>query len=566
MVAESVIAKYLGQGVPTGGGHALFIHGGWGEGKTYFWERKVVPLLGKRPVYTMSMFGVSSEDGFKSKLNSAIISQKMGVEKSGKVQQSIKVLAKSAWGIFSAKTGVNISVDVDLTDFAKENEIFCFDDFERVGKEFDIRIAFGVFSKLIEAKKCHVVVIVNESEIGDWKDDYQKFKEKIGSRVYKIETDKQVIVDQISFEVTQKHPRLKNTISLLAEIVRIAEVSNIRTIYRCFNVAVDLESEVDKQLGESALRFLVSVVCEEAEGRKPVDFSFYQFEPFAFAIKGAGGVDSEKQHSYWKRHFGANVNYRCYKFVYDYLRKGMIDKKAAQLEVDPPEDKRVGLAAMIHKVEKQDHLFMANEAQNTELRAELIEHMDKDQHASMGHLLRAISYVEGLDMMMGLRQQKSYALKVGELIDRAAKQTNLLELIEVHNRPFLIRIENESVRKQVFEKIASAIREIKREKILASVCNYEAGVIRKIGRGEGVLFELLPEMILQIDSNENRGGKDEYIYLEAVSKILKETPDVQVAGKTKKLKSFAVYIKGRIKNSKDRMEKWRLTYLLRELE
>lgn len=131
------------------------IKGSWGIGKSYFWHKFAKRFEEKKYAY-ISLFGKTSLNDIKKD----IICQ---------ISSSAKILEK-AKGILGSSNYLGVDISSALTLFSKsdfENITICFDDFERVSKEVDIKDVIGLISELKEQKECKIVIINNVDQLED---------------------------------------------------------------------------------------------------------------------------------------------------------------------------------------------------------------------------------------------------------------------------------------------------------------------------------------------------------------------------------------------------------------
>lgn len=172
---------------------AIAIDGEWGVGKSYmyrsFLEHKIRQELGVTPIYT-SVFGKKDEN----EIIQDLIAQFLTIE--NQKADSIKNIINGTLSLL----GKNINVDFLFKMFKKEhmrNTIICIDDFERLSDKISIQDVLGLISELKENKGCHIILLCNQSKIGEEQEykrleKYKKYREKI--------IDKTLMYQPTSFE------------------------------------------------------------------------------------------------------------------------------------------------------------------------------------------------------------------------------------------------------------------------------------------------------------------------------------------------------------------------------
>ncbi len=147
----------------------ISIKGSWGIGKSYFWHKYSRKFNEGEYAY-VSLFGKTTLSDIKRD----IICQ---------ISASSKIIQKINGFIGSSKyLGLDVSSALSIlskTDF--KNITICFDDFERVSKEVDIKDVIGLISELKEQKECKIVIInnIDQLEDSDSLNDRKIFKKKI---------------------------------------------------------------------------------------------------------------------------------------------------------------------------------------------------------------------------------------------------------------------------------------------------------------------------------------------------------------------------------------------------
>jgi len=179
------------------------INGEWGSGKTYFWKSifldKYKLEFKDKQISYVSLFGHNSLNDIKTD----IILQ---ISKHTKYISKIQDKVKSLKGIVFKEDDVNISLGggvlsaglslLSVNDF--KNIIICFDDFERLSSQIEIKDLMGFISNLKEQKQCKIVMILNEEELKKIHqiqntqselDTFSLYKEKIVDFEFLFEND-----------------------------------------------------------------------------------------------------------------------------------------------------------------------------------------------------------------------------------------------------------------------------------------------------------------------------------------------------------------------------------------
>lgn len=166
-------------------GIAVAITGSWGIGKTYFWNnfRENNPLK-KKYVY-VSLFGLESLSDLKTHIYSNIENNHSNIE----IPRWIRGLPSILKDTRISQFGLNASAKVfDSLMFNQvKDAIICFDDFERMSNNLDIKDVMGLANQLKLEKNCQIILILDETKTEDKnKEKYSEYKEKLIDETIKI--------------------------------------------------------------------------------------------------------------------------------------------------------------------------------------------------------------------------------------------------------------------------------------------------------------------------------------------------------------------------------------------
>ncbi len=193
------LLKYLTKSV--GKGRVVAISGLWGGGKTYFWQKILLPELEKNMeesnIY-ISLYGVQAIDDIDIQLSYKAsklvkVGQKIldkvdeQVSKNNLLKSILKNAEEAGGEIVKKYTGIDIEKRKKLafSDSARsvlheEDIIVCFDDIERKSTNFSLNDFFGYVHDLSETYGITVVIIYNEDYFNDNdKNQYENTKEKL---------------------------------------------------------------------------------------------------------------------------------------------------------------------------------------------------------------------------------------------------------------------------------------------------------------------------------------------------------------------------------------------------
>jgi len=187
---QTVIEKFISNKEPE----VLSIKGGWGVGKTYFWDSiiKTASSKARKNEFThyayVSLFGITSLEELKSTLFEQII-EKSQIGKRASIEnlkknsdELTKSLGKNTVSFLQEIPRIkNINTAIQSTSYIDNKKlIICFDDFERKGEGLNIKDIMGLVSILKEQRGCKIVLIMSDSNLDKKSfDEYWQFREKV---------------------------------------------------------------------------------------------------------------------------------------------------------------------------------------------------------------------------------------------------------------------------------------------------------------------------------------------------------------------------------------------------
>ncbi|WP_336341696.1 P-loop NTPase fold protein [Pseudomonas atacamensis] len=191
----------------------IVIKGGWGVGKTFFWEsylskRKRTNPITQTAYCYVSLFGKGSVEQVRSgilasavrlvsdeeverRLESALekndsvyggLIKKYSASAETKARNLMPTINRWFGHVKEAPLINRISGLVDKTGYGfVEDYLICFDDIERKGKGLSIREFMGLVDELAKRKKCKIVLIFNEQSFDEEADlkQFDSYREKI---------------------------------------------------------------------------------------------------------------------------------------------------------------------------------------------------------------------------------------------------------------------------------------------------------------------------------------------------------------------------------------------------
>lgn len=237
--------------------YATLITGKWGCGKTYFINHYIENKSQdhKYKFIYISLFGLKSI----SEIHESIFQELHPILS----HKSIKFLG----GVLAS--AVKIGLKVDLTGDGKEDAtinfsgeklsffnkdkfesiIFIFDDLERCN--LSLPETLGFINSLCERQKLKVIVIVNEDEIKDNKEFYDRFKEKVVGKSLNFINNKDSFWENFHEKYKPKLIKEKEELELIKSIFEKKGDNNYRNLNRTTDEFIDFISLINPKFLEN---------------------------------------------------------------------------------------------------------------------------------------------------------------------------------------------------------------------------------------------------------------------------------------------------------------------------
>lgn len=285
----------------------LCIKGRWGVGKTYGWRKFLADATAARKValdrYSyVSLFGLNSlEDLRYSIFESTTSGDRLGtapdaatfgqlVGNGGDFARKMRPAIEAVSAFFNRK-GVT-DVLFKSAFLTVRQQLVCLDDLERAGTGLSARDVLGLASFLKEERKCKIILLLNDKEIGE-KDDFDKQLEKVAdvTVVFDLQPDEAV---KIALTGTDRA-----TVVMKPFVIALG-ITNIRVIKKIERLAhrlVALLRDLDEAIVEKAVATLVlaSWSVQQPGEAPPLPF-LKTYNRIAIAMRaGREEVDADTQ-------------------------------------------------------------------------------------------------------------------------------------------------------------------------------------------------------------------------------------------------------------------------------
>ena len=171
----------------------LCIRGKWGVGKTYGWlarlkEEAAAKDVSRQRYSYVSLFGQDNLQQVKL----AVFENTVPIDKPD-LNADVDTLASlldpksGAWrrlpnmlsGVPFVRNWTSTDLASTITFLGVKDQIICFDDLERRGKNLRIVDVLGLASYLRERRNCKIVLLLNDEQLGDETKDFERYLEKV---------------------------------------------------------------------------------------------------------------------------------------------------------------------------------------------------------------------------------------------------------------------------------------------------------------------------------------------------------------------------------------------------
>ncbi len=307
MDIEKVITDYINTGNTD---YAIMVTGGWGSGKTYFWNNTLKKAIeninlpgqneGNEKKYSaarVSLFGLTDVNQIRQRMLEACVTDKFNNKLFTYAKNKKSVLRRIANGAIRKVAKKYADIDKDeLSEIYAiacnlaviKNTVFCFDDLERLNPKL-IQDTLGYINSLIESEHVKIVILCNEEELLKEFDDndnfqYNKYKEKVVRFTCQYQTDVKSVLKAITPDICIRSSDFISRYSdRICRTYEEAECSNIRTLK--FNLDV-LERIVPT---------LLETKCADIE--QSYLFGYYLFLTMLYSIEYKRGISDDEFYS-----------------------------------------------------------------------------------------------------------------------------------------------------------------------------------------------------------------------------------------------------------------------------
>lgn len=419
MATTELVKEALNQFLAGNQPGVFAIKGAWGVGKTYFWHdyvKQMKPAKDCRAYSYVSLFGITSVaelrraiftrasahgDGGKALLTTAV--------KSGSLL--LKGFKGGAQGVGWGLEGTDMWSDM-LEEHGLKNFLVCIDDLERKEEDLSASALIGFITSLRDERKCRVVLLYNDGEIGE-KSDTRKIIETYREKVFDRELTYQPTVadsyglvfgNEYKFRAEKDRPsnpfHATEKRSLL-EIFETAKTANIRVMRKAkdlLDYCAPRMSSKYKHLWPSFARQVVKACC----------LHYIHSRDFKFEYIADGKKWAQIQYDREAKERGEHKKYapvsaigyfqmKCDALILDYFQLGYIDwpKHAKLLAEQEKEHERSRLSVKLGAI--WDLIWDDFAADRTQFCRKMNSFLDRHaKKLSLGDLSHAVEIVKEL--------------------------------------------------------------------------------------------------------------------------------------------------------------------------
>jgi hypothetical protein len=444
----------------------LVIKGGWGVGKTYFWQNLIRKSsgegkIGYRYYAYVSLFGINSLEELKNSiLASRIESKSVNAEGSIRtVLTNAKQLLKDAENMPLLREWTGGMASTVLFLRMKET-LICFDDIERMGDGLDTKDVIGLASLLKDQRNCKIAFILNE---GTMLEDEQESFRRHGEKIIDIELEFSPLPEEVFDHIFHKsHPHY----DLIKTFCLTLDIKNIRILQRIGRFTEGLLSHLEGsevKVVENALRSLILYVWSyyDRDGSAiPFDYVL-GFNSLAMLMRKHSRDHKESaEEKRWGdilHSYGYTSTDDLDQHIAAFVKKGYLDETSLALELE----KKNNLARAQHgehSLGKAWDLYTGNFDDNEQ---EFVDELVATFRANMEYL--AVRNLQTtVEMLRDLERDDLADSLIREYFDKHADDP---DLIKMRHYAFINDIKDS----RLVERLQAVWRESAKERTLTEV-------------------------------------------------------------------------------------------------
>lgn len=276
-------------------GMAIAITGTWGIGKTFFWNNfyknstykeikdkqnfyyeasriNYESVFDCRKYAYISLFGIENLSDLKNTICTKLTLNphaKSDIDRFEFIQLLKNTLAQFR-DVKVSSYGVSTSARVleSLLFLQVKNSIICFDDFERMSKNLDIKDVMGLANYLKLEKNCQIILILDEDKSeGENKDKYSSYKEKL--------VDETIILTSVEPLIRENTKGIdEQLVNLMIDFAEKLEIHNFRFFQKVIKLFRYFLNEFPKEVAYSTKEIILIRILQ---GNLIHDFANFEY-------------------------------------------------------------------------------------------------------------------------------------------------------------------------------------------------------------------------------------------------------------------------------------------------
>lgn len=218
----------------------IFINGAWGIGKSYFVSKYINE--NKDNFVYVSLFGKINFESIENSIAKELFKKLNGIKKKKKqLHDLVRTLKGSVsfngFSINSPEMARKGLISEYATLFESKSLIIVFDDLERKSGNILIEDIMGMIEEFSQYNKVKLVIIGDEENmIQDDQDKWQRFKEKIIEKEYKIDSFSDDAIDNLVRQEIFNYVNHNEIENFVNDFIKCHKLKNLRTITKGINL------------------------------------------------------------------------------------------------------------------------------------------------------------------------------------------------------------------------------------------------------------------------------------------------------------------------------------------
>ena len=279
------------------------INGRWGEGKTYFWNKTIIPKYQTKQIIYVSVFGAISLDNIRErvifealrkpkwrnneKLLLFLVCCHKITSRLGAVGTILRWLGEKFIGFLTRGPELikaflipkSLSIQFFEEDLIKPGLIICFDDIERLSQAINIEDLLGYINELKDDRNVKIVLIYNQEKLGSNNKNFKIFQEKVIDKQLLFIPDVSENIERVfnSILIDKNNSSLLDHISEKCNLLGMKNIRLLKKVERYYQeIKAELHHDIGKELKESILYSLLLFVWVKycSKDTKNISFEF----------------------------------------------------------------------------------------------------------------------------------------------------------------------------------------------------------------------------------------------------------------------------------------------------